>query len=91
MLDGAISGFAFAGGRAGEVDASHFFLQSRELFGHFTFLVRQIESLMLTAKPPYSSARTLLTTGVLEAAMSSRHHGHAVVETPELAIAAPIL
>ena len=42
---------------------------------------------MLTGKPPYSAARTLLTTGVLEAAMRSRHQGHVVVETPELAIA----
>ncbi len=87
MLHGAVSGFAFAGRRGRSVDASHFYLQSHDPHGHFTFLVRQIESLVLTGQPPYSAARTLLTTGVLDAAMRSRHEDHITVDTPELAIA----
>lgn len=53
--------------------------------GQFTFLVRQIESLMLTRTSPYPVARTLLTTGVMEAALVSRHERRRV-PTPHLSI-----
>lgn len=87
MLDGAISEFAFAGRRAGAIEATCFRLHSGPPFGHFSFLTRQIESMVLTGRPPYPVERTLLTTGVLDAAMRSRHLGHAHIATPELAIA----
>lgn len=54
---------------------------------HFTYLVRQIESLMINRRSPYPVQRTLLTTGVLDAAMHSRHAGGELRETPELGIA----
>lgn len=53
---------------------------------HFTFLVRQIESLVLDGTSPYPIDRTLLTTGILDAAMRSRHAGGTRRETPELAV-----
>lgn len=87
MLDGATSEFAFAGRAAGAVDATCFRLQNGPPFDHFTFLVRQIESMVLTGTPPYPVERTLLTTGVLHAAMRSRHLGHVPIATPELAFA----
>ncbi|MEA2528275.1 MAG: hypothetical protein QOF73_5502, partial [Thermomicrobiales bacterium] len=86
MLDGVVSQFAFAANRAGRIEACEFHLQLDEPFGHFTFLVRQIESLVLTGQPPYPVERTLLTTGILDAAMRSRHQGHTEIETPELEI-----
>lgn len=86
MLDGVIETTAFAGRRDSEIDACQFFLQSGEPFGHFSFLVRQIESLVLDGRPPYPVERTLLTTGVLDTAMRSRQVGYEAIETPELAI-----
>ena len=66
--------------------ACQIWLQPRP-HGHFTFLVRQVESLMVTGVEPYPVERTLLTTGILDAAMHSRHEGGARRATPELAIA----
>lgn len=66
--------------------ACQIWLQSKP-HGHFTFLVRQIESLMLTRAEPYPLERTLLTTGILDAAMHSRHRNGLRLPTPELAIA----
>lgn len=86
MLDGVVDDFAFAGRFGDEILACRFALEPRQPFGHFTFLVRQIESLVLTRKPPYPVARTLLTTGILDAAMRSRALGGARVVTPELMI-----
>ncbi|MGN6561371.1 MAG: hypothetical protein ACTHMU_01820 [Thermomicrobiales bacterium] len=85
MLDKAIATFAFAARRNGALDACEFFLQGAP-HGHFTFLVRQIESLMLTGQPPYPIERTLLTTGILEAALHSRRQEQAVLDTPALDI-----
>ncbi|MGH3424483.1 MAG: hypothetical protein ACRDO8_07135 [Nocardioidaceae bacterium] len=53
---------------------------------HFTFLVRQIESMVLEGVAPYPARRTLLTTGILEAAMRSRHEGGRQLDTPDLAV-----
>lgn len=50
---------------------------------HFIFLVRQIESLVATGVAPYPVRRTLLTTGMLDAAMHSLHAGTRV-DTPDL-------
>jgi len=43
--------------------------------------------MVLTGVPPYPAERTLLTTGILDAAMTSRHRGHIRVETPHLDVA----
>lgn len=51
---------------------------------HFSFLVRQMERLFTTESTPYPVERTLLTTGILEAAMRSRAAGGPRIETPQL-------
>jgi hypothetical protein len=87
VLDKFITSFAFAAKRGDAVDACRFVLQRDGAHGHFTFFVRKIESMMLTGEAPYPIERTLLTTGVLDAAMHSRWKGHIPLETPELAVA----
>lgn len=57
-----------------------------EPHGHFTFLVRQIESMVLRRAAPYPIERTLLTTGILDVAMRAWHAGGARYKTPQLAI-----
>lgn len=52
-------------------------------FDHFTLLVRQVESLVLTGREPFPSERTLLTTGILAALMRARAGGTRMA-TPEL-------
>ncbi len=54
---------------------------------HFVFMVRQIEALVLNRSAPYPIERTLLTTGMLDALMRSRHDGGQFRNTPELSLA----
>jgi len=80
--------FIFAGklrGRDKPV-AVQFYQQLVDPFGHFAYLVKAIESLVQTSHAPYPVERTLLTSGVLDAAMTSKADKHRRVETPHLAI-----
>ena len=51
----------------------------------FDPLVLRIEDFFRTGKPPYPVERTLLTGGILDAALESRVQHHQPVATPELA------
>jgi hypothetical protein len=87
LLDTFITSFGFAAQRGDEIDACEFFLQDYPPHGHFTFFLRQIETMMLTGRSPIPIERTLLTTCVLDKAMHSRWKEHARIETPDLDIA----
>lgn len=86
LLDGFASQFAFAGRLKGSATpvATNVWLQEPG-YGHFSYLVHNIESMYLTGREPYPPERTLLTTGILDAVMTSRFTGHRPVETPWLA------
>lgn len=60
-------------------------LQENRPHHHFGCLVKNIELMFETGKPPYPVERTLLTSGILDFALESRIQGYRKLETPELA------
>ena len=81
--------FCFAGRVKGEDKprSCQFYLQQPDPFAHFAEQVKAIESLIQTGHAPYPVERTLLTTGVLDAIMTSHAEGGKRIETPHLKIA----
>jgi hypothetical protein len=88
IYEGDGGGFVFAGQQKGKdkPDACQFYLQQPDPFAHFAELTKAIESLIRTGHAPYPVERTLLTTGILDAAMTSRHENGKRIETPHLEI-----
>jgi hypothetical protein len=86
ILDGLVRQFGVVARGPSGIQGSGMLLQGGPPHGHFTFLVRQIESLVINGKSPYPVERTLLTTGILDTAMRSRFNGHFPLETPYLNI-----
>jgi hypothetical protein len=87
MLNGHAAEFAFAGKRRGQAEpmASWFFLHDAKPFPHFAYLIKAIEQMIHTGHSSYPVERTLLTTGILDAAMTSLFLRNTRVETPHLA------
>jgi hypothetical protein len=86
MLNGCAREFAYASRAAGQVQAAEFYLQREYPHGHFNWLCLNFEEFVLTGISPYPAERTLLTTGILDAVMTSRHQDHARIETPHLEV-----
>lgn len=86
MLQGHVGDFTVAARLRGrqEPAATLFWLQDKP-FGHFMRLSEAVQKMFLTGKPTYPVERTLLTTGILDAAMNSLHEGGKRRETPDLA------
>lgn len=66
--------------------ATHFYLQQPDPFIHFAYQLRAIDAMIQTGHAVYPAERTLLTTGVLDAVMISRHEKNRLVPTPYLDI-----
>lgn len=86
LLNGYCQSFAFAGQTPAAIEACEFYLQDGMPYGHFSYLGLNIEEMFVTGRATYPVERTLLTTGVLAAAMQSRHEGHVWLNTPHLAV-----
>jgi hypothetical protein len=87
MLDEYIADFAYAARMEDGIIATEVYLQSGDPHCHFSYLSLNVEEMFVTGVPTYPVERTLLTTGVLEAALDSRHQGHIRLETPHLVVA----
>jgi hypothetical protein len=86
MLSGYVSDFSYAARVDGQVQGVEFYLQNEGPFSHFGYLCRNVQDFFRTKKAPYPPERTLLTTGIIDAAMNSRQEGHRKIETPFLHI-----
>jgi hypothetical protein len=88
MLNGLAAQFLFAAKLSGDTGfaSTQCWLQE-PTFGHFDYLANAIMEMVRTGQPPYPVERTVLTTGILSAAMDSRFAGHRRIETPDLKIA----
>jgi hypothetical protein len=86
--EGDGGGFTFAGRIRGQEkpEATQFYLQGLDPFGHFIALVKAIDAMMQSGHAPYPVERTLLTTGILDALMTSAAERGRRLETQHLAI-----
>lgn len=85
-LNGAIGEWTVAWRYAddGAVESTLFWTQEARPFMHFTYLTMGVEKLMQTGRPAWGPERTLLTSGVLDAALISMRDGGVRLETPYL-------
>lgn len=86
MLDGLVQHWSYACRSGGQVLATECFLQPDGPGASFGYLCRNIQRFFQTGEAPYPPERTLLATGIIDAAMNSRHEGHRRIETPWLVL-----
>ena len=87
MLDGCVQQWSYACRSGGQVLATETFLQPDGPGASFGYLCRNIQRFFQTGQAPYPPERTLLATGIIDAAMNSRYEDHRRIETPQLKIA----
>jgi hypothetical protein len=86
-LTGADRDFTFSARVAGHgLIATQFFQSPLPNVAYSAGLTAKIEQLFLTQTAPYPVRRTLLTSGIMEAAMTSRTRLNQRIETPQLAV-----
>ncbi|MFN4259005.1 MAG: hypothetical protein ACK4RK_06880, partial [Gemmataceae bacterium] len=86
LLNGHIQDFCFAARLKNEPKPAScmFYLPDPPGAKYFDCLVANIEKLFTTGQSPYPVARTLLTSGILDAALDSHFHRGQRIETPQL-------
>ena len=88
LMNGLVRDFTFAARINGEAEplSTLFYLPPTPNVHYSAVLMSKAEQMFLAGKPPYSVKRTLLTSGVLAAAMKSLATGQKKIETPHLAV-----
>lgn len=87
MLAGALQDFNFAARvRGAGVLSTQFFLSPEPNVTYSACLVSKIEQMFMTGRAPYPIERTLLTSGVLEACLTSKLNNNQRLLTPHLAV-----
>jgi hypothetical protein len=88
LLNGLVSDFTFAARLKGRAEplSTLFYLPPNPNVVYSAALMAQAERMFLTGKAPYPIERTLLTSGILAAAMHSRGTGGQRLATPHLAV-----
>ena len=86
MLNGYVTDLAYAGMANGQIQGTEFYLQNGSPHAHFSYLSLNVEEMFVTGIPTYPVERTLLTSGILEAALDSRYQDYVRLETPHLDI-----
>ena len=89
MLNGALKDFNFAArlrGQAG-IQSTQFFLSPDPNVTYSACLMHKVEQMFESGVAPYPVERTLLTSGILEACLTSKIQNHARLETPQLKVA----
>ncbi len=86
MLDGAVKDFNFAARVRGRgIISTQFLLTPEPNVTYSACLVSKIEQMFVTRRAPYPIQRTLLTSGVLEACLTSKLRRNERLLTPHLA------
>jgi hypothetical protein len=89
QLNGLVQDFTFAARLKGESEplSTLFYLPPNPNVAYSAGLMAQAEALFLTGKAVYPVERTLLTSGLVAAALQSLADGQKRLETPHLAVA----
>jgi hypothetical protein len=88
LLSGLVGDFTFAARLKGQAEplSTLFYLPPNPNVVYSAALMSQAERMFVTGKAPYPIERTLLTSGILAAAMQSRGADGKRLETPHLAV-----
>jgi hypothetical protein len=88
LMNGLVGDFTFAARLKGNAEplSTLFYLPPNPNVVYSAALMSKVEEMFLAGKPPYPIERTLLTTGLVAAAVQSLVNGQKRQQTPHLAI-----